>query len=911
MTPEEQVKQLEVLLTAMSKGTSRLSASFSDLAEKYQSGVIDYKKFKEGINQLSTDLKTKTNPGFGQFALNIANGNKQFRSMQAELLELTQVIEDTADVNAKAILEKKRDDLARKESNNRAIHETAQFTLGMGKALVGGVATAVGGLARDLQGGASSTKITSSLMNAGIDMATAAGQATGGLIAGVGQATQALGQFAKKGRGPIALIGIGMELLGKGTTAVSEQVGKLAKFGVEILSAEVEKTVTAFNTMSSSGAIFANGMQGMRDASLDAGLTLDQFSRVVQANSKNLAMSGLGVAAGAAAVGRVGKIFDQNGGKIRTELRNLGFGIEEQAELTAQTIANMRRTAGGPVTDTAVAEQTQKYAENLRIIAGITGEDAKAKEKQVASQNQILAFQQYLAGKTPEQRNAINAAMSLMTEQEQKNLRDRAIFNGQVINTEGAIYESMNAAAAEKGRVIAGQLENNSMTARSVAETNAEYGESIKEVGLANKEFAMAAHLAGGVLGSVAAAQLDSINQANVQTKEAIDAIVASVGKVKETTEPLTKNMTDAANAAQALLLDMQAIMDGPIKGFSAISKTMLETVQQMISDLKIGRDGSVGGTAATQPNGTSFTDRLNAGLESGMVGSGVGGAVGAVAGMGVGSAITMPIGIAAGAVSGAVYGIFKPEFEQLGRTLSGWFSSKEGKARGGIATGPNSGYLEKLHGTEAVIPTVGGKVPIDLNMTSSPGMDLSKSAVVDSMVAALSDALKTSYTNTSVFKSAEAPGGLMIEMVAQAAQKSNEIAASFLNQGKEAILALASPITDSFNKMGSNPSSRQADISAAISLMTEQERANFSELLAKSNADNIAYTKGALESAVNAVSIDNISASERDQDRRMTHEFQQTMILMMQQFVQEQQTMTTKLDDQIRQTEKLVVAAT
>jgi hypothetical protein len=340
----------------------------------------------------------------------------------------------------------------------------------------------------------------------------------------------------------------------------------------------------------------------------------------------------------------------------------------------------------------------------------------------------------------------------------------------------------------------------------------------------------------------------------------------------------------------------------------------MLETVQQMISDLKIGRDGSVGGvggTAATQPKGTSFTDRLNAGLESGMVGAGVGGAVGAVGGMGVGSVITAPIGAAAGAVSGAVYGIFKPEFEQLGRTLSGWFSSKEGKARGGIATGPNSGYLEKLHGTEAVIPTVGGKVPIDLNMTSSPGMDLSKSAVVDSMVAALSDALKTSYTNTSVFKSAEAPGGLMIEMVAQAAQKSNEIAASFLNQGKEAILALASPITDSFNKMGSNPSSRQADISAAISLMTEQERANFSELLAKSNADNIAYTKGALESAVNAVSIDNISASERDQDRRMTHEFQQTMILMMQQFVQEQQTMTTKLDDQIRQTEKLVVAAT
>ena len=911
MTPEEQVKQLEALLTAMSKGTSRLSASFSDLAEKYQSGVIDYKKFKEGINQLSTDLKTKTNPGFGQFALNIANGNKQFRSMQEELLELTQVIEDTTDVNAKAILEKRRDELARKESNNRAIHETAQFTLGMGKALVGGVTTAIGGLARDLQGGASSTKITSGLMNAGIDMATAAGQATGGLIAGVGQATQALGQFAKKGRGPIALIGIGMELLGKGTTAVSEQAGKLAKFGVEILSAEVEKTVTAFNTMSSSGAIFANGMQGMRDASLDTGLTLDQFSRVVQANSKNLAMSGMGVAEGAAAVGRVGRIFDQNGGKIRTQLLNMGFGFEEQAELTAQVIANMRRTAGGKVTDSAVAEQTQKYAENLRTIAQITGEDAKAKVKAVEAENQKLAFQQKLAEMSDEQRNQINAAMATMTEQERKNLMDRVVFNGQVINETGAIAESMNAAQAEKGREQYDLLMQGVLTAKTNADLNVKFGDAIRESWLSQKEFGVAAYAAGGTLAEVARAGLEAINLANTYTKDAVAATAKALEGAKNTNDELTKNMTDAAKAAQALLREMQAIMDGPIKGFSAISKTMLETVQKMISDLKIGKGGSIGGTAEAQPKGTSFTERLGAGLESGMVGAGVGGAVGGVAGLGVGSAITAPIGAAAGAISGAVYGIFKPEFQQLGNTMMNWFSSKEGKARGGIASGPNSGYLEKLHGTEAVIPTVGGKVPIDLNMTGSPGMDLNKSAVVDSMVAALSDALKASYTNASVFESADAPGGSLIEIVAQATQKSNEIAALFLNQGKEAILALASPITDSFNKMDSNPSSRQADINAAIALMTEQERANFSELLAKSNADNIAYTKGALESAVNTVSIGNISASERDQDRRMTHDFQQTMILMMQQFVQEQQTMTTKLDDQIRQTEKLVVAAT
>jgi hypothetical protein len=114
---------------------------------------------------------------------------------------------------------------------------------------------------------------------------------------------------------------------------------------------------------------------------------VDQYSRVVQANSRALGDSGVGVAEGAAAMGRVGKIFDQNGGKVRTELRNLGYGLEEQAALTAQTMANMRRSAGGKSTDAAVAEQTQKYAENLRTIAQITGEDAAAKVKQAAEQN--------------------------------------------------------------------------------------------------------------------------------------------------------------------------------------------------------------------------------------------------------------------------------------------------------------------------------------------------------------------------------------------------------------------------------------------------------------------------------------------------------------------------------------------
>ena len=45
---------------------------------------------------------------------------------------------------------------------------------------------------------------------------------------------------------------------------------------------------------------------------------------------------------------------------------------------------------------------------------------------------------------------------------------------------------------------------------------------------------------------------------------------------------------------------------------------------------------------------------------------------------------------------------------------ISDFFNLKEGKAQGGIASGPETGYFEKLHGTEAVVPLPDGKsIPV------------------------------------------------------------------------------------------------------------------------------------------------------------------------------------------------------
>jgi hypothetical protein len=797
-------------LRRLSEGTSNLSGKILAASEAYKTGALSQTQYFDSIKKTSKELKDRTNPGFMTFANNLVKGNKQFQSMQEELKALNKAIEEAADVSTKARLTDERDALARKENNNRIKYETAQYSMDMGKVMVDGATKAIGGLARGLQADASSTALTSGLMNAGIDIAEGAAKATGSMMSASGQAMQAGAGFAKsaKVKAGLLAVGMGLDFLGNATSKTAESMAKLARFGVEILSAEVEKTVKAFETMSASGAIFADGMQGMRDASAGAGLTVDQFSRVVQANSRALGDSGVGVAEGAAAMGRVGKIFDQNGGKVRTELRNLGYGLEEQAALTAQTMANMRRSAGGKSTDAAVAEQTQKYAENLRTIAQITGEDAAAKVKQAAEQNQILAFQQYLAGKTPEQRAQIDAAMATMTDQEKKNLRDRAVFNGQVINQEGAIYESMNAAAAAKGQAVFAQLERNELTAKTSADLNAQYGEAIRDAFLAQREFGVAAMSAGGQLADVGKGMLDAINQANKYTTDAVGATAEALAKVKNTTDPLTTNMQAAADAAQALKLAMQALMDVPIKDFATVSRAMLESVQTMLVDLNLAKPGAAGSgqSAAEQQSWWAKNGRQTIESTMGIIGMVGGGALGGLAGGGVGSVVTG----AAGAYGG----------EKAGEYIGSWIANMlglkpgPGKATGGIATGPDSGYLEKLHGTEAVIPTVGGKVPIDI-----------RTSVGDSRMPSF-------------------------DVVADAIRQSMLAVKSF--QGDEAV------------RVGGSLSDTYAKTNYAEEKMMQQR----------------------------------------------TEEFQSMMITMMQKFIESQQDMTSRMEEQIRQTEKLVSAA-
>ena len=660
---------------------------------------------KAALEQHIKQIKLVSGPdGLAKFASAIRSGNAGMEQYKQQLQALDAAIEQLAATTDDAEAGRRKQELQTQRMAMESKIAMAEFNakvLNTGKVLASNLgstaAKATGDFVKGLTSGSSATELSSTMMNSAVDAAAAGAGALTGAMQGGGQILQSSTNPKLRMLGTIADVTGGM--LG----SVAEGASKLAKFGIDILSKEVEKTVKAFNATSAAGAMFTDGMTGMRKAAGDSGLTIEQFSNVVKENSQTLAQSGLGVTAGAK---QIGAAMKAGGDTAKRQLLNLGYSFEEQAGLYAETAANMRRSAGGKASDQQIADQTAKYAENLRIISAITGEDAKRKTEEARSQNQILAFQQEMAKKTPEQRAQIDAAMATMTEAEKKNFRDRAVL-GTVINKEGAIYEATVAGAKEKGEAQLALLNNNQMTADANAKLNSQYGDQITDSINGNKSLGVASYVAGGSLQEVGKIMLDSVNQSLTYTADAVKAGKEAVEQQKKTNDEMTTSVTNAAIAAQGLKIAIENELIGPMKDFAKVTESMLTAIQKMVSDatgIDIGGKKEEGLWDKAKRVGGAALSGATTGATIG--GTALAGA-GTVALPGVGTVAGGTAGVAGGAIIGGLVGAIKEAF---------W--GQPGKAKGGISSGPASGYMEKLHGTEAVVPLEGGRsIPVSLNV--------------------------------------------------------------------------------------------------------------------------------------------------------------------------------------------------
>jgi hypothetical protein len=656
--------------------------------------VDDAKKFEDSLARLNKITQQNTSTWGGMLKQTIGV-TKQLKDLSGEIEQLDDEIEKLADATDQESRQRKeqlqlvRENMRQVQQDTEVRKANIASVLSFSKTLSGSIGIAgqaMGNFAKQLQSGTDAFSLAGTVINAGIDIANTGVQAAASGMSAAGNVLSSSTNPKLKTLGVVSSIAAPL-ISGLGNASA-----QTAKFLTDFLLVEAKKLSEGFNKMSASGAMFAGGMGEMSQLSHGAGLSIKQFSEVVARNSEALGQSGLGVSEGARQIGRVANDLKKSG--VRDQLMNLGYSVEEQADLIAQTTANMRRGAGGKSSDGEIAAQTAKYAENLRTIAAITGEDAKKKVAEAQQQNQILAFQQELAKKSPEQRAQIDAAMATMTEQEKKNFRDRVVL-GTVVNQEGAIYEATVKGAREKGENALQLFNNNELTAKKNAELNAQYGEQIKDSILSQKGIATAGYVVGGQMNDVAKSQLDALNQANTYTKEGVAAGSKAVEDQKNTHDETTNNLNRAQLAAQDMAIQIEDIAQKQLPKFGEAVKNVIDTINKQLgtktSDNPEGKEqGAVGKAIDSTLNWLKTPGNISGTLTSA-------GAVTEVAGLaadatGVGAVAGIPLNILGGVLTGL-----------------GAVAGAVGFAKGGWSEGGDEGYLQKLHGKELIIPTVAG----------------------------------------------------------------------------------------------------------------------------------------------------------------------------------------------------------
>jgi hypothetical protein len=431
----------------------------------------------------------------------------------------------------------------------------------------------------------------------------------------------------------------------------------------------------------------------MRRAAFDSGMNVDQFTATMERATPNLKLMGMTTA------GAINKVADvsfefgrvKTGGEtLRNQLRGLGYTVEEQSELAAQYLANQRATMTAEqfknIDSKKVAEQTRQYAVDLKVLADITGKNAKAamEEARVKSMEADI-----MAQLSPEEATKFQAAYAAMPDYAKKGFLEYVSSGGQAITDQATnIGMAQNAQFEQliKGSYASIKDANMSATTindqvlKQVSVVGAEQQRIVKESG--GGIIAMANRLGASGLGEISSL-FNSMLSSGLYSKEAVDQSRQNQETMANLNNKLTKDIVKFQDNVQNYSITMSAQLGSFLQPFTevlgkmtfAMNSFVVLTTQGILG--KAPPAGSRPGTEATEPySKQQYLTDLAALAKLTLV----------------------------------------PVLKDIQEWIKASNDHRQGMARGGIATGPTTGYQMTLHGTEAVIPLADGSVPVQLS---------------------------------------------------------------------------------------------------------------------------------------------------------------------------------------------------
>jgi len=156
---------------------------------------------------------------------------------------------------------------------------------------------------------------------------------------------------------------------------------KLAAEGSKFLLDQLESATKSFQEMSRVGALTSSGMTGLRQQFLRSGQTLQGFQKTVSANADTLARFSGTAGAGAERFSEI--VGSLTLGPLTEDLRRIGFTADDIGEATAGYIQQQTRLGQSQnKTQAQLIQGSKEYAENLDVLAKLTGQSRAELQKQ-------------------------------------------------------------------------------------------------------------------------------------------------------------------------------------------------------------------------------------------------------------------------------------------------------------------------------------------------------------------------------------------------------------------------------------------------------------------------------------------------------------------------------------------------
>jgi hypothetical protein len=469
-----------------------------------------------------------------------------------------------------------------------------------------------------------------------------------------------------------------------GITALSAAAFKYAQ-EANIMADQLHK---GYQGLAKAGGAAADGMSGLKRDAQKLGLAmteLDQMVSLVSENSKDFALFAGSVSEGRKRFADLGQAMTP----AREGLMNMGLSMQDINEgaagyLRIQTITGRSQQ----MTTAQLARGATEYLKEQDALTKLTGQSRKEME---TNRERALQNEQFQA-KILELRNrgehkVVDSLMKMNDMYGAAGPQMQAAFHASVTGNL-ANEDARKANFASNGEMI--------RSTQMVIDKQISEAEAVQRTGV---QFKNTADTLGTTLG-----QLGAYNNVATNLTETVRLSQFIQGDVNKNLDKIKQDTAKQFAGADKVTAQQTDIVLKQIEANKAMTNFVFDGIVPAQRQMMLLTDATK--HAANALNTITGNDKGM--VMGGLQGAGVGAGVGAVAGTALGALLGGPPGAIMGAKIGTVAGA------SLGAAIGGYFGGEKappgGKevpkgADGGLFSGPTSGYLAMLHGTELVIP--------------------------------------------------------------------------------------------------------------------------------------------------------------------------------------------------------------